>query len=276
MHSLAEAREPTSLARRCWSSGGVRHRPALSPKWHGPTRVVQRHLAGPPCGSQAPLPSFQSSGRPGFPVRGGCSRTVMVPRWVLVPLVFQRPSVEDRLSSLGLRSSLRPNASHDPPNKPLLVGGKASLRESLFAAGEPSCVERVNPSWRTKSGGIRCLSSLLRRGLSRGPWVLPFDLLADTKKQQACLAPKKIDFPKFTSYPPHLQTIVDNSPQAKRPAFGAAKVRRGRPVPGGQARKKRRLTVAGKLEGNVRLCSACISSPASAAMASKTGISKMY
>ena len=60
------------------------------------------------------------------------------------------------------------------------------------------------------------------------------------------------------------------------PAFGAAKVRRRSPVGLGQARKKRKLTVAGKLEGNVRLCSACISSPASAAMASKTGISKMY
>ena len=168
-HSLAEAREPTPLARRCWSSGGVRHRPALSPKWHGPTRVVQRHLAGPPCGSQAPLPPFRSSGRPGFPVRVGCSRTVMVPRWVLVPLVFQRPSIEDRLSSLVLRSFLRPNASQDSPSKPLFAGDKASFRESLPAAGEPSCVERVNPSWRTKSGGNRCLSSLLRRGLSRGP-----------------------------------------------------------------------------------------------------------
>ncbi len=140
-HSLAEAREPTSLARRCWSSGGVRHRPALSPRWHGPTRVVQRHLAGPPCGSQAPLPSFQSSGRPGFPVRVGCSRTVMVPRWVLVPLVFRRPSFEDRPSSLDLRSSLRPNASQDSPSKPLFASDKAFLRESLSAAGEPSCVE---------------------------------------------------------------------------------------------------------------------------------------
>lgn len=61
-----------------------------------------------------------------------------------------------------------------------------------------------------------------------------------------------------------------------RSAFGAAKVRRRSPVARVQARKKRKLTVAGKLEGNVRLCSACISSPASAAMASKTGISKMY
>ena len=216
-HSLAEAREPTSLARRCWSSGGVRHRPALSPKWHGPTRVVQHHLTGPPCGSQAPLPSFQSSGRPGFPVRVGCSRTVMVPRWVLVPLVFQRPSFEDRLSSLDFRSSLRPNASQDSPSKPLFAGDKASLRESLSAAGEPSCVERVNPSWRTKSDGNWCLSSLLRRGLSRGPWMFPFDLLADTKKGQVCLKPKKIDFPKFTLYPPHLQTIVDNGTRVKTP-----------------------------------------------------------
>ena len=62
----------------------------------------------------------------------------------------------------------------------------------------------------------------------------------------------------------------------KRPAFGAAKVRRRSPVEVVQARKKRKLTVAGKLEGNVRLCSVCISSPASAAMASKTGISRVY
>ena len=164
----------------------------------------------------------------------------------------------------------------NPPSKPLSAGDKASLRESPSAAGEPACVGRVNPSWRTKSGGNRCLSSHLRRGLSRGPGVLPFDLLADTKKGQACLKPKKIDFPKFTSYPPHLQTIVDIGTREECLAFGAAKVQRRRPVRGGQARKKRKLTVAGKLEGNVRLCSACISSPASAAMASKTGISKMY
>ena len=172
--------------------------------------------------SGSPSP-FRSSGRPGFPVRVGCSRTVMVPRWVLVPLVFQRPSFEDRLSSLVLRSFLRPNASQDSPSKPLFAGDKASLRESLSAAGEPSCVERVNPSWRTKSGGNRCLSSLLRRGLSRGPWVLPFDLLADTKKGQACLKPKKIDFPKFTLYPPHLQTIVDNGMGVKTPRIRRCK-----------------------------------------------------
>ena len=53
---------------------------ALPPKSHGPARVVQRHLAGPPCGSQAPFLSFRRSRRPGFPVRMGCSRTVMVPR----------------------------------------------------------------------------------------------------------------------------------------------------------------------------------------------------
>ena len=223
-----------------------------------------------------PFPSFRRHGRSGFPVRVGCSRTVMVPRWVLVPLVFQRPSFEDRLSSLVLRSFLRPNASQGSPSKPLSAGDKASLRESPSAAGEPSCVGRVAPSWRTKSGGNRCLSFHLGRGLSRGPWVLPFDLLADTKKGQVCLKPKKIDFPKLTSYPPHLQTIVDIDTRGKCLAFGAAKVQRRRPVSGGQARKKRKLTVAGKVEGNVRLCSACISSPASAAMASKTGISKMY
>ena len=61
-----------------------------------------------------PFPSFRRHGRSGFPVRVGCSRTVMVPRWVLVPLVFQRPSFEDRLSSLDLRSFLRPNASSKP------------------------------------------------------------------------------------------------------------------------------------------------------------------
>ena len=121
-HSLAEAREPTSLARRCWSSGGVRHRPALSPKWHGPTRVVQHHLTGPPCGSQAPLPSFQSSGRPGFPVRVGCSRTVMVPRWVLVPLVFRRSSFEDRLSNLVfVLSCVRTRLRALPTNRCLLA-----------------------------------------------------------------------------------------------------------------------------------------------------------
>ena len=150
-HSLAEAREPTSLARRCWSSGGVRHRPALSPKWHGPTRVVQRHLAGPPCGSQAPLPSFQSSGRPGFPVRVGCSRTVMVPRWVLVPLVFQRPSFEDRLSSLDLRSSLRPNASSKLSQQTAVcwrqgISQKITLRSRrtvVRGAGQPFLANQV-------------------------------------------------------------------------------------------------------------------------------------
>ena len=70
-HSFAEAREPTSLARRCWSSGGVRHRPALPPKLHGPARVVQRHLAGPPCGSQAPLPLLSEAWAVGFPRPGG-------------------------------------------------------------------------------------------------------------------------------------------------------------------------------------------------------------
>ena len=106
--------------------------------------------------------------------------------------------------------------------------------------------------------------------------MLPFDLLADTKKGQACRKPKKISFPKFTSYPPHLQTIVDNDKWVKTPCFRRCKSTKTKTCSRGQARKKRRLTVAGKVEGNVRLCSACISSPASAAMASKTGISKMY
>ena len=150
-HSLAEAREPTPLARRCWSSGGVRHRPALSPKWHGPTRVVQRHLAGPPFGSQAPLPSFRSTGRPGFPVRVGCSRTVMVPRWVLVPLVFQRPSFEDRLSSLDLRSFLRPNASSKPSQQTAVCWRQGisqgitlrSRRTGVRGAGQPFLANQV-------------------------------------------------------------------------------------------------------------------------------------
>jgi len=47
--------------------------------------------------------------------------------------------------------------------------------------------------------------------------MFPFDLLADTKKGQVCLKPKKIDFPKFTLYPPHLQTIVDNGTRVKTP-----------------------------------------------------------
>ena len=106
--------------------------------------------------------------------------------------------------------------------------------------------------------------------------MLPFDLLADTKKGQACLKPKKIDFPKFTSYPPLLQTIVDNGIRTKTPRIRRCKSTKTKTCSRDQARKKRKLTVAGKLEGNVRLCSVCISSPASAAMASKTGISKMY
>ena len=114
---------------------------------------------------------------------------------------------------------------------------------------------------------------------------------------------------KSTRYSPHLQTIVDFLRPTKRhrdaAVEGGANLQQSRPtgpagnehqpmcrawqsgmaspmaemrrnVQGPQARKKRRLTVAGNDDGNVRLTSVSICKPASSAIASKTGISTMY
>ena len=191
-------------------------------------------------------------------------------------MVFQRSSFEDRLSSLGLCSSLRPNSFHGSPNKPLPVGDKAisedhspqpanrRTRSGSTLLGEPSWV----------ATGVFRLSS--EEGFREDRGCCRLTSLLTQRRDRYVSNQKKSTF--GNSHCIHLtyaQMWIKEQGQ-NHLARGAAKIRRCSPVELVQARKKRKLTVAGKLEGNVRLCSACISSPASAAMASKTGISKMY
>ena len=165
-------------------------------------------------GSPSLLSEFWAAGfpRPGGLLADRDGTAVSLRPFGLSTFLFRRSSVEP-WSLFFLASELIPWLSQQAA----ACWRQGNLRGSLSAAGEPSYEKWVNPAWRTKLGGNRCLSSLLRRGLSRGPWVLPFDLLADTKKGQVCLKPKKIDFRKFTLYPPHLRTNVDKGTRTKSP-----------------------------------------------------------
>ena len=151
--------------------------------------------------------------------------------------------------------------------------GPASRPRWFDVEPKPSALSLVILSRFPCSGGNSWTLNSSEEKLLAGCQCCPFDLLADTKKEHNSLPPKKNDISKSTSNSPPLPTIVDNRKGDHSNAFRRCKCNA---TQSNQALKKRKLTVAGRVEGNVRLKALSICKPASLAMASNTGISRMY